>query len=73
MRLKPDTPIPIPLIIFRACKSKNIALAIYYHPMRRKTASANALETTISSRVDPEYLPSKAFSRSIGGGHGNFG
>jgi hypothetical protein len=28
MRLKPDTLIPIPLIILRACKSKNFALAI---------------------------------------------
>jgi len=38
-----------------------------------KTASANASEMTISSRVDPEYPLYRAFSHSIGGQHESFG
>ena len=41
-----------------------------YHPVRGKTASANALEMTISSWVDPEYPLCRAF---IGGQHGILG
>jgi len=44
-----------------------------YRPVRGKTASANALEMTISSWVDPDYPRYQVFSHSIGGERGNFG
>jgi hypothetical protein len=44
-----------------------------YHSVREKTASANALEMTISSWVDPEYPPAKPFRTQSADSMGAFG
>jgi hypothetical protein len=69
-----DQPLPfqnraVCLLLYTVCPL-NCLIIIRF---AREMASANALEMTISSWVDPEYPLCRAFSHSIGGQDESFG